>query len=156
MADYSSLTMVLLSTLYPIVSLVGNQIASLITNDLERHIFWCHLAFSFLAFILMWLVAQDPPVWGCQIMGCKTLGERKKTRNKEKSLVWLENPYLLRKKIYASFIQWCFSSLQRVKELTQRIKIWERHGPALDIIKLMELDLMENYFFKKFTWLAFT
>lgn len=54
----------------------GNQIASLTTNDLERHIFWCHLVLFFLAFILMWLVVQERPVWSCQIMNCKTWGGR--------------------------------------------------------------------------------
>lgn len=89
----------------------GNQIASLTTNDLERRIFWCHLVLSFLAFILMWLVAQEPPVCAWQIMGCMILEEEKRTRDrrkkKKKSLVWFENPYARRKKI-ASIIKMMF------------------------------------------------
>lgn len=92
--NYSSFSMVLLSTLSPISLPVGNQIASLTTSDLERHIFWCHLVLSFLAFILMWLVAQEPPVWGCQIMDAVRLrGKEKRQAIEENSLVWFENPY---------------------------------------------------------------
>lgn len=70
----------------------GNQIASLTINDLERHIFWCHLVLSFLDFILMWLVAQKPPVWSCQIMNWKTLEERKedKKQRRKRKKAWFD------------------------------------------------------------------
>lgn len=108
----------------------GNQTASLTTNNLERPIFWCHLVFSFVAFILMWLVAQEPPVRGWQFMGCKTLVKEKRTRDREeKSLVWCENPSALSKKLQVPY-RWCFSSLQGVEELTQRTKIHKKHDGA--------------------------
>lgn len=43
-------------------------------------------------------------------MGCKILGEEKRIRDREeKSLVWFENFYVLRKKV-VSIIRWCFLS----------------------------------------------
>lgn len=96
----------------------GNQIASLTTNDLERHIFWCHLVLSFLALIITWLVAQETPIRAWQILGCKRLVEEKKTDREEKCLVWFENPDALRKKQLLISCTWCFSSLQGVEELT--------------------------------------
>lgn len=106
---------VLLSTLSPSLP-AGNQIASLTTNDLERHIFWCHLVLSFLAFILMWLVALESPGRSCQIMNCKTLAEEKRTRDREEKklgLIW--KPLCTEKKL-ASIIRWCFSSRHGVEE----------------------------------------
>lgn len=81
---------VLLSTLSPSLP-AGNQIASLTTNDLERPIFWCHLVLSFLAFILIWLVALESPGRSCQIINCKMLAEEKRTRDREEQklgLIW--------------------------------------------------------------------
>ena len=72
----------------------GNQIASLTTNDLERHIFWCHLVLSFLAFILMWLVAQESLVQSCQIMNCKTMGEKEDKRQRRKK-AWFDLKILM-------------------------------------------------------------
>lgn len=80
------------AALHPFPSLpAGNQIASLTTNDLERPIFWCHLVLSFLAFILIWLVALESPGRSCQIINCKMLAEEKRTRDREEQklgLIW--------------------------------------------------------------------
>lgn len=106
---------VLLSTLSPNLP-AGNQIASLTTNDLERHIFWCHLVLSFLAFILMWLVALESTGRSCQIMNCKTLAEEKRTRDREEKKLGLIWKSLCTEKKFASIIRWCFSSRWGVEE----------------------------------------
>lgn len=105
------------AALHPVPHLpAGNQIASLTTNDLERHIFWCHLVLSFLAFILMWLVALESPGRSCQIMNCKTLAEEKRTRDREEKKLGLIWKSLCTEKKFASIIRWCFSSRRGVEE----------------------------------------
>lgn len=104
----------------------GNQIASLTTNDQRRHIFWCHLVLSFLAFILMWLVAQEPPVCGWQIMGSKTLVEEKRTRDREEKklgMIWKSSG--TEQKISCLYVSKEWKSWQ------ERTKIHKSHHPAL-------------------------
>lgn len=97
----------------------GNQTANLTTNNLERPIFWCHLVFSFLAFILMWLVAQEPPVRGWQFMGCKTWW-KKRGQETEKKRAWFDM------KILTHWVKNCKYRKDDVFQVSKEWKSWRR------------------------------